>query len=91
MAKEKDDEKNLQEQIKETAEKGGAKKFDPAWLKGLTYSFAEDEVIEKNGRKVHRPIAKKRPLKETDLMSWKDHGETIVIATKDGKKYSVKK
>jgi hypothetical protein len=67
------------------------KKFNPKWLEGLKFSFAEKEMIEKNGRKTLKATPKKRPLKEEDLLSWKDYGDRVVIATNDGKKYTVKK
>jgi urease accessory protein UreE len=67
------------------------KKFDPKWLEGLSFSFAEKTMIEKDGRKTLHAVPKKRPLKEEDMLDWKDNGETVVIVTKDGKKYTVKK
>ena len=68
-----------------------AGKFNPKWLDNLKFHTAEDKIIEKNGRKVHQAVPIERPLKENDLLGWKDYGDKIVIATKDGRKYHIKK
>jgi tRNA(Leu) C34 or U34 (ribose-2'-O)-methylase TrmL len=67
------------------------RKFDPKWLEGLVFHYADKKMVEKNGRKTLQAIAMQRPLKEEDVMSWKDYEDRVVIATNDGKKYTVKK
>ena len=67
------------------------KKFDPRWLEGLIYHSAENKMIEKNGRKTLQGIPTQRPAKEQDVLGWTDYGDKVVIAIKDGKKYTVEK
>jgi len=79
---------------KDEEQKEGKKadgKFNPEWLKGLTFSYAEKEFVEKNGRKTLHATPKKKPLKEEHVMGWKEYPDRVVIATQDGKKYTVKK
>ncbi len=63
------------------------------YLKDLVYSDAKHEEVfdKKLGRKkpLHTPF--ERPLKAEDVMSWRDAGDVVVIATKDGQKHEVKK
>ncbi len=77
-------------------------KFDQKWLEGLVFHYAEKNMIEKNGRKTLQAFPKTRPLKEEDIpiievgprkgeRNWTDYGDTVVIATNDGRKYTVKK
>ena len=74
------------------------KKLDPKWLEGLKFHTAETKIVEKNGRKTLQAIPIERPLKEEDILvrpdgslSFTDYPDKIVIATKDGKKYTVEK
>ena len=67
------------------------KKFDAKWLEGLKFHYAEKNMVEKNGRKTLQAIAKQRPLREEDILNWKDYGDKVVIVTNDGKKYTVEK
>jgi hypothetical protein len=73
-------------------------KFDPKWLEGLKFHYANKKIVEKNGRKTLQAIPMERPLKEEDLLelpngerSWRDLGDKVVIVTKDGRKYTVEK
>jgi len=74
------------------------KRFDLKWLEGLFFHYAEKNVVEKNGRKTLQAVAKQRPMKEGDILvkpdgslAFTDYGDKVVIATKDGKKYTVEK
>ena len=74
------------------------KKLDPKWLEGLKFHTAETKIVEKNGRKTLQAVAKQRPMKEGDILvkpdgslAFTDYGDKVVIATKDGKKYTVEK
>jgi len=66
-------------------------KIDPKFLKGLKFHGAEPKVVEKDGRKVNQNIPFERPLKEADVLDFKDAGDTVIIVTKDGRKYTVDK
>jgi hypothetical protein len=63
------------------------------YLEGLMFSDAtHEEVFDKklNRKKtVHTPFERK--LKPADVMAWRDAGDAVIIATKDGKKHEVKK
>ncbi len=94
MAKNDDvkDPKDLQGDKKDPADTKAEKgKFNSKWLDGLKFHYAEKKMIEKNGRKTLQAIAMERPLKEDDLLAWKDLGDKVVIVTKNGKKYFIKK
>ena len=74
------------------------KKLDPKWLEGLKFHTAETKIVEKNGRKTLQAIPIERPLNEEDLLvkpdgslAFTDCGDKVIIATKDGKKYTVEK
>jgi len=74
-------------------------KFDQKWLEEidintkekLVFYETEKTMVEKNGRKTLQAIRKSRPLKEEDVLNWKDYGDKVVIVTKNGKKYTIKK
>lgn len=63
------------------------------YLKGLVFSDAKhEELLDKklNRKKlVHTPF--ERDLAPADVMSWRDAGDVVIIATKDGKKHEVKR
>jgi hypothetical protein len=73
-------------------------KFNPKWLEEkdsnteekLVFYETEKNIIEKNGRKTLQAVRKPRPLKEEDLLNWHDYGDKVVMATKNGKKYTIK-
>jgi hypothetical protein len=65
--------------------------IDPKYLKGFMFRGAKPKAIEEDGRKKTKYIPFERPLEPGDVMSFKDYGATIVVATKDGRKYTVKK
>ncbi len=91
MAKEEIKEKDQATEKKEIPQKQAEKRFNPEWLKGLTFSYAETKYIEKSGRKTLHATPMTRPLTEADLLAWKEYPDRIVLATKDGKKYAIKK
>ena len=66
-------------------------KIDPKWLDGLTLRYAEKTTVEKGGRKTLHAIAKQRPLREEDMLSWRDCGDKVVIVGNDGMKHTVEK
>jgi hypothetical protein len=63
----------------------------PEWLLGLAFTTSEAKKVEKDGRKSTTFIPVERPLKEGDLVDWKDKGDSVVLVAGDGKKYTVKK
>lgn len=65
--------------------------FDKKWLEGLKFKTSEEKIVEEEGRKVKKFIPKERPLKESDILGWKDNGNSIVLVTADGQKVSVNK
>ena len=67
------------------------KKFDSKWLEGLKFHTADTKMVEKNGRKTLQAIPVEKPAKEEDILNWSDYGDKVVIALKDGMKYSVEK
>lgn len=67
------------------------KKLDQKWLEGLKFHYAEKNMVEKNGRKTLQATPKERPLKEDDILDWKDYGDKVVIVSKDGMKHRVVK
>lgn len=64
-----------------------AEKFNPKWLKGLELSTTEIRGKEKEKKRV--PVT--RPLKESDVLSWKIYGDEVAIVAADGKKHRVAK
>jgi hypothetical protein len=65
--------------------------LNPQWLKGLTYRGTTAKPVEEDGRKKVTYVTFERPLEAGDVLDWKDKGTTVVIVTKDGRKYSVSK
>lgn len=65
--------------------------INPKWLDGFVFRGAIPKEVEENGRKKMKYIPFERPLKPEDVMSFRDYGATVVIATKDGMKYTVAK
>jgi urease accessory protein UreE len=68
-----------------------AKKIDQKFLKGLKLHFAEQRKSKKDGRDVVQNIPQERPLTQDDILDWKDYGDTVVIVTADGQKYTIDK
>ena len=64
------------------------KAFDEKLLKGLVFRTSELNK-DKEGKKSYVPV--KRPLAVGDILDWKDCGETVVLVTTDGQKYTVEK
>lgn len=60
-------------------------------VKTITMTGAMTEIVEKNGRKVHKSTPWERQAKEDDVLSWRYDGDNIVIVINDGKKYRVEK
>lgn len=65
--------------------------FDKKWLEGLKFKTSEAKVIEEEGRKVKKFVPKERALKQEDVLSWKDNGNSVVLVTADGQKVTVSK
>lgn len=65
--------------------------IDQKFLKGLKFKGAERKIIEKDGRKTVQGVPYERPLKPEDVIGMKDNGDSIVIVTADGQKYTVSK
>ena len=65
--------------------------FDKKWLEGLKFKTSEAKVTEKEGRKIREFVPSVRPLKEADVLDWKDYGGSIVLVTADGQKVMVSK
>jgi hypothetical protein len=65
--------------------------LNPQWLKGFMFRGATPKATEEDGRKKVTYVPFERPLETGDVLDWKDKGTTVVIVTKDGRKYSVSK
>jgi len=79
------------EDVKEKEAQEGPKGIDPKWLKGLKWAGSEPKEVVENGKKKTKYIPFDRPLEPADVMSFRDQGASVVIATTDGRKYIVKK
>ncbi len=66
-------------------------KIDPKYLKGIKMTGADEKIVEKDGRKTTQSIPWERQATEEDVLSWKDYGDFVRIAIKDGRKYDVSK
>ncbi len=67
------------------------KEFDKKWLQGLKYRFSKPKEVERDGRTVTTYVAKERPMRVDDVLSWKDQGDTVIMVTADGRKLTVYK
>lgn len=66
--------------------------FDKKWLEGLKFKTSEPrEVKGEDGRPGKQHIPKERALRQEDILSWKDNGNSVVLVTADGQKYTVSK
>lgn len=65
--------------------------LDAGLLKGLTFMSSEEQQVIKEGRKVKVFEVLERPLKVSDVLSWKDCGSSVIIVTADGRKISISK
>lgn len=65
-----------------------AEQIDGKWLKGLVFRTSERKQPKGEAAR-HVPVERK--LRPSDVLAWEDQGETIVIVTADGSKYSVDK
>ena len=67
-------------------------RIDKKYLKDLTFSSSRTREKEgKDGKKIIQHLPTERALQPEDVLSWKDYGETIVMVTADGHKYTVEK
>lgn len=66
-------------------------KFNPKWLAGLTFKGATAKKVKEDGRERLRHVPFERPLKESDVLSWREEPTEVVIVTADGRKYRVRK
>lgn len=66
-------------------------KIDKKYLEGLTYRDAVRKEVEENGEKkvVYTPT--ERPLEPEDVLAMREDGAYLIIATADGRKYTVAK
>lgn len=76
---------------KKKHQKTKERKLDPKWIEGLVFRSSEVKEIEEDGRKVKRYTPTERPMKPSDVVSWKDYGDHVVLVTADGQKVRVKK
>jgi len=60
-------------------------------LEGLKFRTSEPKIIKENGIEKTRYIPVERPLTLDDIMSQRDVGDCFVIATLDGRKYTIPK
>ncbi|MBN2427109.1 MAG: hypothetical protein JXK94_02105 [Deltaproteobacteria bacterium] len=56
------------------------KMIDEKYLKGLKFHYGKPKVV-------HEP--KERDLEPRDVLDWQEKGDTIVLVTADGRKYTV--
>jgi len=61
--------------------------IDPKWLEGLTFTGANEKIVEKNGRKMRQGISFEIPLTKANVLSCTDYGDYVVIAGNDGRKH----
>ena len=79
------------EEVKDKDTQDNPAGIDAKYLAGLKFHGATPKEVMKDGRKKMEYIPYERPLEPGDVMSHKDYGATVVIATKDGRKYTVAK
>jgi hypothetical protein len=65
--------------------------IDPKLLVGLKFHDSVRKEVVKDGAKHFEYTPRERPLKPEDVGAMKDYGDKIVIATTDGKKYTLPK
>lgn len=65
--------------------------IDKKYLEGLTYRDAVRKEVEENGEKkvVYTPT--ERPLEPGDVLAVREDGPNLIIATADGRKYTISK
>lgn len=69
-----------------------AEQIDKKLLAGLKFRTSEAvEVKGEDGRPGKKFIPKERTLALDDVLDWKDCGDSVVIVTADGQKYTVSK
>ena len=68
-----------------------AKPIDKKYLAGLTFSGANVEDSEEDGKTVKRSVPFRRDLEQGDVLDWLDNGDSIIIVTADGRKHTVSK
>lgn len=65
--------------------------IDEKLLQGLRFRYSEEKIVTENGRKIKKYIPQERDLTVDDILSMKDYGDSLMIVTADGKKYSIQK
>jgi len=65
-----------------------AEQIDGKWLKGLLFRTSERKQPKGEAAR-HVPVERK--LRPSDVLDWRDTGETLVIVTADGRKHIVDK
>lgn len=73
-----------------------APKLDAKWLTGLVFKTSALHEEREGGKKDGRVISKEwrkidRPLTVSDILDWRDNGDSVVIVAGDGRKYAVAK
>lgn len=79
------------DEAQEVSEKIDLPGINPKWLSGLKWSGATPKEVVENGRKKMKYIPFERPLEPSDVMSFRDLGASVMLATTDGRKYTVSK
>ena len=67
------------------------KSIDPKYLSGIKFRTAEAKKVKVDGVDKTRYTPVERDLKPADVMDWADKGDSIMIATTDGRKHIVEK
>jgi hypothetical protein len=63
--------------------------LDAKYLEGLTFSGSKPVKVKKDGADKIDNQKFERSLTADDVLDWKDAGDSVVIISKDGKKYNV--
>lgn len=75
------------------ATKGKGEILDSALIKGLRFRGAELKDVTDPDTKTRktRSVPFERALAVDDVLAWSDKGDSVVLVTADGQKYTVKK
>jgi len=68
-----------------------AERIDAKLLKGLRYRTSEGKRVNEDGRNVMKYAPVERPMRQEDVLDWKDNGQTVTMVTADGQKLTVEK
>lgn len=66
-------------------------KIDAKYLKGAKYKTSEGRKVNEDGRETTKYAVVERPMRQDDVLDWKDNGGNIVMVTADGQKLTVAK